>query len=110
APAANRKTAVIHVFMRLLLLVRQPLHVLLEHLLILRGEVVDGALARKHRLADPRGQVAPAARAVAAGAERVDRIAVAVRIVGLVGGIGGLVGLLGLRLRLLAGLRLARLG
>src|SRR5581483_6336317 len=92
-----------------ILLVGQLLHVLLEDLLVFGGEIVDGPLAGEHRLADPGGQVAPAAGAVALGAELVDGLAVAVRVVGLVGGILGLIGALGLGLGLLAGLGLAGL-
>src|SRR5262245_61930432 len=85
----------------LFLVVRQLLHVLLEDLLVLRGEIVDRPPARQHRLADARRQIAPAARAVALGAELVDRLAGAVRIVGLGRGTSGLrrrLGLPGLRL------------
>src|SRR5258708_22594916 len=93
----------------LVLLVREALHVLLEHLLILRRIVVAEALAGKHRLPEPGRQVAPAARPLALGAELVDGLAVAVRIVGLVRGILGLIGLPGLGLRLLGLLGLPRL-
>src|SRR5436190_4839602 len=94
----------------LILLVGQLLHVLLEELLVLRGEIVAAALAGEHGLAEPRGEVAPAPAAVALGAELVDGLPVPVRVVGLLRRVGGLVGLLGLGLLLLLlGLALLRL-
>src|ERR1041384_4792186 len=77
---AGTKVPIQHV-MTSLLLVRQPLHVLLEELLVFRGEVVDGPLPAQHRLPQPGGQVAPAAGPVAPGAELVDRLSVPVRVV-----------------------------
>src|SRR6185436_8406811 len=105
-----RIAAASHVTIALLLVFGQPLHVLLEHLLVLGREVVDGALAGHHRLPDAGGQVAPPSGPVAAGAELVDRLPVAVRIVRLVRRIRRLIGLLGLGFLLLTRLGLAGLG
>src|SRR5258705_6222121 len=74
----------------LVLLVGQLLHVLLEDLLVLRGEIVERALAGEHRFAEARREVSPVAGAVGVAPELVDRLAVAARIVGLFRGIARL--------------------